>query len=451
MSGSSARSFFLKVMNATVNSDIGMVMAVSDLFRKQVIEAQGGAWLGTIRLDQPPRTWVLAVVASGLGCALILLLIFGEYTQRARVQGQLVPVEGLASVIAPATGVMEKVVVTEGDSVKERQILGLIRVPRLTVGHGDVSAAQRKALQQRRAGLEGNQVAQQDRLEVDEVSLRTQLRSLHHELAQLQTERQIRRSQARLANEVLERMRRLQSEKYVSEIQIKQQESAALDRVSASQELDRQASAMQRSAAQIEQALAQIPVERASTAATFRGDLARLSQEEIDIEGSGALSVAAPASGVVSSQIIKPGQAVQVGQPLFTLLPEGSSLQAELLVPSRAIPNLRPGGVVLLRYEAFPHQKFGHHVGHVARISRNALSPADTKALDLPDSGKQPLYRVVVKLDRQTVAAHGRSEPLRPGMTVDADLLGDTRPIFEWLFEPLYALRSEARTNSYRR
>lgn len=426
-------------------------MAPSDLFRKEVIQAQSSAWLGTIRLDQPPRTWVLAIAASSISCALILLLIFGEYTQRARVQGQLVPTDGLASVIAPATGVMEKVAVTEGDTVRERQVLGLIRVPRLTLGHGDASAALRQAVQQRRASLDGNQVAQQERLEVDEASLRTQLRSLQYELAQLQTERETRRSQARLTNEILVRMRRLQSARYVSDIQIKQQEAAALDRVSALHEVDRQASTLQRAAAQVEQALAQIPVERASATATYRGDLAQLSQEEIDIESNGALSIAAPTSGVVSTQIIKPGQAVQTGQPLFTLLPEGSTLQAELLVPSRAIRALRPGGIVLLRYEAFPYQKFGHHVGHVIRISRNALTPAEGKALDLPDSGSQPLYRVIVALDRQSVAAHGRLEPLHPGMAVDADLLGETRPLFQWLFEPIYALTSQTTTNSYRR
>ncbi|HKX79586.1 MAG TPA: HlyD family efflux transporter periplasmic adaptor subunit [Novosphingobium sp.] len=340
---------------------------------------------------------------------------------------------------------------TEGDPVREQQVLGLIRVPRLTVGHGDTAGALRQIVRERRASLEGDRAAQQDRLEVDEASLRTQLRSIHHELAQLQKERQTRQSQAELANEVLERMRRLQSAKYVSDIQIKQQEAAALDRVSASQEVERQAATLRRTAAQIEQALAQIPVQRASTAAAHRGDLAKLSQEEIDIDGNGALNVAAPTSGVVSTQVIQPGQSVQAGQPLFTLLPKGSDLRAELLVPSRAIPTLRPGGSVLLRYEAFPYQKFGHHVGHVTHIGRNALSPAETEALDLPDPDRQPLYRVIVELDQQAVAAYGRLEPLRPGMVVDADLLGETRPLFQWLFEPLYSLAGQNTPHSYRR
>lgn len=424
---------------------------MSDLFRRQVIQAQSNAWLGSISLVQPRRTWMLALLACAIGSALILFLVFGSYTQRLRVRGRLVPAQGLATVVAPASGVMESMAVTEGDVVREQQVLGLIRVPRLTADHGDTATALRATVRQRRASLVGNLAAQRARLKVDEASLRAQLLSLYDELALLQMERKTRRSQAQLASEVLERMRRLQTDKYVSDIQLKQQEAIALDRVSSFQEVERQASALQRSAEQIGQALAQVPIQRASTAATHRGDLAKLSQEEIDIESNGALEIAAPTSGVLSTQIIKPGQTVQAGQPLFTLLPKGSTLRVELLVPSRAIPTLRPGGTVLLRYEAFPYQKFGHYVGHVTHIGRSALSPAETVALDLPDSGSQPLYRVIVALDQQSIKAYGRWEPLRPGMSVDADLLGDTRALFQWLFEPLYSLTSQSTANSYRR
>ena len=80
-------------------------------------------------------------------------------------------------------------------------------------------------------------------------------------------------------------------------------------------------------------------------------------------------------SGLVANRLVEPGQAVQAGQPLVSLLPEGSVLQAQLLVPSRAIGFIEEGDRVLLRYQAYPYQKFGHHVGRVVRISRSALGP----------------------------------------------------------------------------
>jgi len=51
-----------------------------------------------------------------------------------------------------------------------------------------------------------------------------------------------------------------------------------------------------------------------------------------------------------------------------------------------------------------------------------------------------PVYRVLVSLESQSVLAYGERETLRPGMLVDADILGERRRIIEWVFEPLYAI-----------
>ena len=52
-----------------------------------------------------------------------------------------------------------------------------------------------------------------------------------------------------------------------------------------------------------------------------------------------------------------------------------------------------------------------------------------------------PHYRILVALDRQDVLAYGMPEPLRPGMLLEADILGERRKLHEWLLEPLYSLR----------
>ncbi|HGM7285264.1 TPA: HlyD family efflux transporter periplasmic adaptor subunit [Stenotrophomonas maltophilia] len=128
-----------------------------------------------------------------------------------------------------------------------------------------------------------------------------------------------------------------------------------------------------------------------------------------------------------------PGKSVVAGEPLLSLLPEGSMLQAQLLVPSSGIGFVREGDLVLLRHQAYPYQKFGAHEGRVLNISRSAISSADA-------SVSEPVYKVLVSLRSQTVQAYGLQEPLRPGMRVDADIVGDRRKIYEWVLEPLYSV-----------
>ncbi|KFA14066.1 membrane protein, partial [Xanthomonas vasicola pv. musacearum NCPPB 4380] len=52
------------------------------------------------------------------------------YAHRSTVTGQLVPIKGLATVMAPATGVVSRLEVSEGQPVKAGQMLGVVTVPR---------------------------------------------------------------------------------------------------------------------------------------------------------------------------------------------------------------------------------------------------------------------------------------------------------------------------------
>ena len=132
---------------------------------------------------------------------------------------------------------------------------------------------------------------------------------------------------------------------------------------------------------------------------------------------------------------------VAAGQSLLSELPAGSMLQAQLLVPSRAIGFIEPGSRVVLRYQAFPYQKFGQQYGKVADISRSALSPSEVAAvLGQATRQAEPLYRVQVALDSQQVMAYGKAQSVKPGMALDADILMERRSLIEWLFEPLYGL-----------
>jgi membrane fusion protein len=48
-----------------------------------------------------------------------------------------------------------------------------------------------------------------------------------------------------------------------------------------------------------------------------------------------------------------------------------------------------------------------------------------------------PGYRVTVELESQSVAAYGKPQPLQAGMLAEADVLQDTRRLYEWALEPL--------------
>lgn len=413
------------------------------LFRREALEAKRGSWLGSISLAQPLPLWAMTAFAAGAALAIGLFLTLGSYTRRSTVVGQLVPTKGLATVLAPATGVVTELDSAEGKRVRAGQSLAVVSLPRATVNEGDTAAAMAQRLARRQQGLQDAHRAQSQLLDAQAGGLLAQLDAARRELAQLEQEIATRQGQVRIADETLQRLRQLQADKYVSALQVKQQEAAWLQAVSDVQAMQRQAITARRSLAQLQQARQELPGQRLASNADFQRDLAALEQEQVETEARGALAVSAPVTGVIATQLVKPGQAVQAGQPLLSLLPGNGMLEAELLVPSRAIGFIEPGDKVLLRYQAYPYQKFGHQQGTVTRISRSALSSGELGTLIGNAQQGEPFYRITVALARQTVTAYGKAELLKPGMLLEADVLGEKRRLIEWVFEPLYSLKGK--------
>lgn len=414
------------------------------LFRREALEAKRGSWLGSISLAQPLPLWAMTAFATGAALAIGLFMTLGSYTRRSTVVGQLVPTKGLATVLAPATGVVTELDSAEGMQVRAGQSLAVVSLPRATVREGDTTIAMAQRLARRQQGLQDAHRAQSQLLDAKAGGLLAQLDAARRELAQLEQEIATRQGQVRIADETLQRLRQLQADKYVSALQVKQQEAAWLQAVSEVQAMQRQATAARRGLAQLQQAQQELPGQRLANKAGFQRDLAALEQEQVETEARGALAISAPVSGVVATQLVKPGQAVQAGQPLLSLLPGNGTLEAELLVPSRAIGFIEPGDKVLLRYQAYPYQKFGHQQGTVARISRSALNQTELQILFGSSVQGEPMYRVTVRLAKQVITAYGKPELLKPGMTLEADVLGEKRPLIEWVFEPLYSLKGRA-------
>jgi membrane fusion protein len=262
---------------------------------------------------------------------------------------------------------------------------------------------------------------------------------LQSQLNQIHTQLDIEQQQVASNQKLLDRIEPLGAKGYVSAVQIQQQRSAVLDAKSQYKSLQRQQLDTRQQLAAASQQLAQLPLDAASKRNDTERQLAGVAQSIAQNELQRATVLRAPSNGTVSTVLPKPGQMVSAGQSLLSILPADSTLQAQLLVPSRAIGFIDPGSHVVLRYEAFPYQKFGQQYGHVTDVSRSALSSSEIEAL-IGQQSQQPLYRVQVKLDRQFVRAYGRDEPVKPGMALQADILLDRRSLLQWVFEPLYGM-----------
>ena len=132
---------------------------------------------------------------------------------------------------------------------------------------------------------------------------------------------------------------------------------------------------------------------------------------------------------------------MDTSQTLVTLVPTDGELLARLYAPSSSIGFVQPGDAVLLRYQAFPYQKFGQQEGLVSTVSTSAVNP--TEMAGLPATGLaagEPVFAIQVKLKTNTIDANGQARPLQSGMWLEADILQERRKLYEWMLEPLFSV-----------
>ncbi len=403
------------------------------------MEARRGEWLGSIIVAAPLSRWLLSALAVALATAIVLFLVFGHYTRRETVSGELVPSAGLLNVVAPSAGTLAKLNVRDGQRVKAGAVLLELTSNQDSAVLGDTHALVGQQLDAQRSRLQADLTDQQQLAQKQADALRNKILLLQAQQVQIVGQLAIEQKQVTDNQDLLGRLVPLGIKGYVSEMQIQQQRGVVLDAQSQAKTLARQQLDTRQQLDEARQQLAQLPLEAAAKRNDTERKLANVAQSIAQNEWQRATVLRAPSDGIVSTVLPKPGQMVSAGQSLLSILPAGSTLQAQLLVPSRAIGFIDPGSRVVLRYEAFPYQKFGQQYGRVTDISRSALTASEIAAL-IGQQSQQSLYRVQVRLDKQFVLAYGHDEPVKPGMALQADILMDRRSLLEWLFEPLYGM-----------
>jgi membrane fusion protein len=199
---------------------------------------------------------------------------------------------------------------------------------------------------------------------------------------------------------------------------------------------------------------ADLPLQSGREASQLQRDIEALKQAASESEARRELLVRAEQPGRVAAIVLDQGQAVTADQRVASLLPQDSVLEAELYVPTRAAGFIRPGTQVLLRYDAFPYQKFGQFTGRVREISQataplgelqraggyagaSAAGASGAPAL----AATEPVYRIRVRLDAQQIDAAGQRRALMPGMQLGATLVLEQRTLAEWALEPLLGMK----------
>ncbi|WP_105102112.1 HlyD family secretion protein [Microbulbifer pacificus] len=412
---------------------------MSKLFRRQVIERQADSLHGEVLLLPRFSHALILIALLTWFFATLMWLTTSSYARKETVAGWLEPTSGVVRVYAERIGIIKKILVEDGQRVVKDQPLIVVNGDRI-LSDGQHLESLLLAEYESQRTLLSDQLHRSEVIHARKlIDIEQRISSTKEDIALLQEQRQTLDHRYQLLQEQVARHQELKLEGHISVAELDAVIAQELALRGQRQALERNRVNLINQLQQVESQKALLPEEHANGVSQLRTRLSDLAQQIAQLHGQRAYIVKAPKDGIVNNLQIREGQQAQPNIPVLSLVPEGSGLNAELLVPVRSAGFLAPGQKLNIRYDAFPYQKFGLYPGEVVEVSDTLLLPDEL--LKAPVAIREPAYRVTARLDRPSVQAYGKDFALKPGMTLSADVQLTERTLLQWLLEPLYSLK----------
>jgi HlyD family secretion protein len=152
-----------------------------------------------------------------------------------------------------------------------------------------------------------------------------------------------------------------------------------------------------------------------------------------------AVQMVAPADAVVLEiGKLSVGSIVREAEPLFTLVPLGADLEAEVQIDSMDVGFIKPGAGVHLKVDAFNFQEHGMLEGKVRFISQDSFKR------DAADKGSGLDQYYLSRIPYTGKLRNTKGSQLMPGMTVTAEVVVGHRTVMSYLLFPLTRAMNES-------
>lgn len=411
-----------------------------NLFREEAIQANQVNWTGKIILAQPMSFSFLITIAVAISLILVAFSIWGSYTRRNTVNGQLTPEKGLIKVYTPESGTVLEKFVVDGQKVHVGDVLYTLSTTKYDT-HGDIQEEINRQISSRNQSLEDEKNKYKLLHDGERQDLINKTASLERELLEVKSLIEGQRERIALAEDTLQRYQSLLNQEFISKEQVQQKKEELLDQRSRLEGSERDLISLTRELRSQQIALSGLSTKQQNEVASLNRQIAGTQQELTESKSKQKLVIRANQIGIATAVSAELAQQVDSSKPMLSIIPDNTQLIAELYVPSSAIGFIRTDNKVLLRYQAYPYQKFGHAQGKIISIAKTSLSLREVNNAVNFDSGQSSqVYLVKVRLKKQTILAYGQQQPLHVGMVLEADIMSEKRRIYEWILEPLYSI-----------
>ena len=406
--------------------------------------------------------WLLAAIIGFFAVAVVWAWL-SQIDEIARGDCKVITASQTQYVQNLEGGIIDKILVREGDTVKKGQVLFQLDRTRFASAYREGYQGElglRAKVARLTAEVKGTQLkmpaevvkgaraladaetavyrAHINDLAARNAVLKTQLEQRTQELAELRSKRERTREQLEILKQEIAITAPMVKEGAVSEVELLrlQRESTRLrgELDGATLAIPRAQSAIEEVKRKMQDNESQFRSQAANELSAARGELAKVAEAVPGLQDKMARTlVRSPVNGVVKTIANKtPGGVVQPGTPMAEIVAVEDSLLIEVRIRPQDIAFVKVGQKATVKLAAYDYSIYGGMEGKLVYVSADSIQPQTQSGV-----ASEPYYIAHVRTTKPGIEYRGKLLPVIPGMTGRVDVLIGHRSVLHYLLKPI--------------
>ncbi|HGG8848203.1 TPA: HlyD family secretion protein [Enterobacter hormaechei subsp. xiangfangensis] len=388
-------------------------------------------------INAPRLKAVLTLFIAFFLCLLVFAIVF-NFSETTLARGVLIPAQGDVEVRARESGTLVDFAVRPGQYVKEND-------PLFTVSQ-DYGGKQGSVVQFDRQQMEAEKKRSEQRIQAIEGSIASYRKNLAQQLAltdkQIAVSRdKVKKLRALLKNstDTYEAWKSVSGKGYVSRVDLDKSHNDVLN--------------AQLNLTLEESTILELEARKTSLTDSTQSQIDSLSEEQLYVKnriseidrnlssrGSSTMAMLAPSDGYVVAINFPPGRAITQNSEVVVVIRKNTAATMEgyLYVPATGVGRVAKGDKVKLRFDSWPVDKYGSVETTLSDFYEVNI---DAHSALIPLQEGQNYYLAKVRVPSWFTDPDKKKRMLMGGMTVNADIVIDRKPLINLLIAPLERVR----------
>lgn len=416
------------------------------LYRSEAIEYRASRWLPEIRLERSSGLIAVTIGSIAAAALLLVVVIWGTYHRRLPSEGFVMPRDGIAQVHSSIDGVLVALDVHEGSIVKRDELMGLVSSAKTMSGGGSVDDAIANTLRDRLRMLKDDRAHSEKLLATRTAAAREQGIALDDQIKSIAAENELTRQRVAIAEGSVSAYEELKKTGYIAGgfAVLSQKKDDLLHLRTTLEQGERTLRRLRAERERSKRDETELKQSALIVESKIDRDVLEIEQQLMEVPARNQSVLVAPIAGRVTSLSRQIGQRVESTVPLATILPIDAPLVVQLYVSDRVLPFISVGNEVRLRFDAFPFPTFGLYTGRIREITKVPALARDQLG-PLKADTNDAVYSVRVDLPKELSNPTGSGIRVEPGMKVRSEIRLEQRHLYQWIVDPILAMRERLR------